>query len=299
MATTTTTTAQVIKEVISPGFIDAVYRNNDLLPIMPPPVPSGGDTTYDWKLNSAGNSSSQIFTEGQVAPASGNQSWVSAAVDYTHFRIMVTITGHARAALRSNYVDAIREEFVLGQQDLVDLITRTYMSGTNGIETAVDSTTAYAGITRGSASYFESLETAVSGNLAATDLEDLIEGLADNDRGANTGAMRFMVPWNQATNIYRLTGVPATQFISDADKVPNFLSQTFAGMPIARLGDWTDTVIILADMTPGNWVVVEHEPFMVHDQGRSADADVFMETFRGGIMCKQPKMQGKLTGITA
>jgi|FLOH01.1.fsa_nt_gi hypothetical protein len=306
MAATTTTAAEVIRPIVREGYTEAVYRNSSLVPIFlaaqgGAPRPSGGDTSRRWKVNSAGNTSVETYSEGGVAPASGEQTWVSAAVAYTHFRIMVEITGHLRAALQSDqgYVNALAEEFALGQRDIVDLINTTYMSGTNGMETAVDSTTAYAGITRGSASYFESAETAVSGALAVTDLEDLVETMLDNDRGASAEYMRWFMPYNQATNIYRLTGTPAQQMISDSDKAPAFLRQTFGGIPMSPLGDFTNTVIILADLAPGMWEVVEHEGFMVHDQGRNADADLSMVTYRGGLVCLDPKLQGKLTGVTA
>jgi len=301
MALTTTTGAEVIRPVVKSGFTEAVYRNNSLIPIFlaaqgGSPTPSGGDTSRRWKINSAGNDSVATFSEGDSAPTSGEQAWVSAAVDYTHFWGMVEITGHARAALRSNYVDAVSEEFALAQKDMTDLITTAYITE---LATAVDSTTAYAGITRGSAAYFESAETAVSGLLAETDLEDLIETLMDNDRGAMAGGLQWFMPMNQATNVYRLTGGPATQFIGDADKAPGFLRQSFAGLPINALGDMTDTVVYLLDLSMGKWEVVEHQAFDLIDQGRSGDADLFMITYRGQLVCTDPKLQGKLTGVTA
>ena len=297
----TTTATEVIRPVVRAGFTEAVYRNNQLIPIFlgsqgGGPIDSGGDTARRWKINSAGNDSVATYSEGDAAPSSGEQTWVSAAVSYTHFWGMVEITGHARAALRSNYVDAVSEEFALAQKDMVDLITTTYITE---LATAVDSTTAYAGITRGSASYFESAETAVSGLLAETDLEDLMETLMDNDVGAMPGGMQWFMPFNQATNIYRLTGGPATQFIGDADKAPGFLGQSFAGRPMHSIGDMTDTVIYLLDLSMGKWEVVEHQGFDLIDQGRSGDADLYMITYRGQLVCTDPKTQGKLTGVTA
>ena len=305
MALTTTSAAEVIRPIVSEGFTEAVYRNNSLIPIFlanqgGSPRPSGGDTSRRWKVNSAGNDSTQLFVEGQAAPSSGEQTWVSAAVAYNHFRIMLEFTGHARAALQAGqgYVDAIAEEMTLGQKDLVDLITTTFMSGTNGMETAVDSTTTYAGIARGSATYWESYEAAAVGTLAVSDLEDAIESLMDNNRGAMAEGLRWFLPWNQATNIYRLTGGSATQFVGDADKAPGFLNQSFAGIPMTPLGDWTDTVIILADM-PGKWEFTEHEGFRTRDMGPTGDADLVMVTYRAGLECLDPLRQGKLPGVTA
>jgi hypothetical protein len=299
MATTTTTQAEIIREAVAPGFVKGVYRDESPIPLFGAPVGPFGDTARRWKINSTGNTSTTTYSEGQALDGAGNQGWVSAADPYLAVRYEVEVTGHARAALRSNWVDGISEEFMLGNQDLIDLVARTVQSGTNGLETAVDSTATYAGITRGAATYFESAETAVNGLLATTDGVDLIETMADNDRGANINNMVWLMPWNQYTNMYNLTGGPAAQMIDDKDKVPGYFGQTFARIPVVPVPRQTDTVIMLLDLTPGNFEMVEHQPITVYDQGRSADADLFLITYLFKLVCKNPKMQGKLTGVTA
>jgi hypothetical protein len=172
------------------------------------------------------------------------------------------------------------------------------MGSTYGLEVAVYSATTYGGIARGSASYWESKETAVSDAMALTDLQDLREALIDNDIGAKPSLILTAV--NQETRYYNLTGSPATQMIGDADKSPGLGGRlTFAGMPFAGLPDFTDTVLLMLDMSPGKWANIIHRPFDVHDQGRSGDSDVYMITFGGNLIDKNPKLDGKLTGLTA
>tara|TARA_Y100000310_G_scaffold295741_1_gene327377 strand:- start:2639 stop:3544 length:906 start_codon:yes stop_codon:yes gene_type:complete len=301
MALTTSTASEILHDVIAPGFVEGVYRQTAPIPLFGTPIGPFGNTSRKWKLNSSGNSSVAVYTEGQPLSGAGVQGWSSASDPYLAVRYEVEATGHAKAALREGArdVDALGEEFILGQKDLVDLVATTIQSGTNGMETAVDATATYATVARGSASWFESAETAVSGLLAVTDGLDLIETMADNDRGSNIANSVWLMPWNQYTNLYNLQGGPANQNIGDADKVPGYLGQTFARIPVVPVPSMTDTVIMLLDLTFGNWEMIEHQPLMVHDQGRSGDADLYLVTYMFKLVCKNPKMQGKLTGVTA
>jgi hypothetical protein len=296
MPLTTTSGANAIREAYQPGFVEAVYRNNSLLGLFPAPEGAVGDTNVRWKVNSSGQTP-EIFTEGQAQPVAGNQTYTNAAVAWNYFRGMVQVTGHAKDALQSAWLPAVEEEMTLLMQDIIDLITTTTMSGANGLETMVDSTTTYAGIARGAAAYWESTETAVSGALATSDLQDIDEAIRDNDKGGNPGLI--LCPWNQNTNIYRLTGTPFVQQGPVTDKSPGMLVQSFNGSNIVPLGDFANTVIMFLDMTPGKWAHVVIRDFEVKDMGPSGDSDV-MQVSTGRILInKSPKLDGKLTGVTA
>lgn len=297
MALTTTTGANAIREAYEPGFNEAVFRNNSLMSLFNW-TESPGDTAHRWKLNSAGNDSVEVFTENGVQPAAGNQTWVNAALPWTYFRGMAQVTGHARDALRSRWIDAIDEEFTLLRADLVDLITTSFMYSTYGLELAVDFGAAYAGITRnGAAGYFESTETDVAGAISTDDLLNLMETIRDNDKGGQPDVI--LVPHNQATRIYNLAG-PHTIFNANpSDKAPGLMSQTFNNIPIVALPDWTDTVAMALDRRPGNWGAKIHRPFSVKEMAPVNDSDVYQVSWAGCLACHQPKFQGKLTGLTA
>lgn len=298
MAVTTSTASEAIRTTYAPGFNEAVYRNpNNMISFFGAPVDSGGDTAYRWKINHSGNSSVEIYSEGQIQPPDGNQGWTNGAVSYLAFRFVTRVTGHARAALRSNWVNAIDEDQTLGVADLVDLITTTYMGSTYGIEAAIAATGTYAGITRGSAAYFESTSTAHSAVLDLDGLINLQEAIRDNDKGGQPGLI--ICPLNQQSNIWRLGGGGGIKNTGYGDAAEALTRQTFNGIPILAMPDWTDTVIAMLDIRPGHWLTVQHQPFMVHDQGRSADSDVYMTTYMGVIVGKFPRCDGKLTSVTA
>lgn len=297
MAVTTTTHAEVIREKTEAGFIDAVFRNNSFLPFFGAPQDQGGDTNIRWKVNSAGNTSVEVFTEGQAQPVPNQQDYVSAAVPPQYFRVMLQITGHARDALRSAWFNSIAEETIQAMRDVIDLITTTSMSGTNGIETMIDSTTTYAGIARGAAAYWESTETAVGGPLTITAMEDLLETIEDNDKGGQV--THIFGPRNQETNFARLAGTPYIQQGGTADKGQHLLAPKFAAIPFIALPDFTNTVIVFADMRPGHFKMLQQRPWSVKEMSPSGDSDVMQLSWAGQPICKQPKMSGKLTGVTA
>lgn len=296
MPLTTTTGANAIREAYQPGFVEAVYRNNQLLGYFPAPEPAVGDTNVRWKVNSAGQTP-EIFVEGQAQPVAGTQSYQNAAVAWNYYRAMLQTTGHARDALKSAWIAAVEEDMRLLVQDIIDLITTTTMSGTNGLETMVDGGTTYAGIARGSAAYWESTETAVSGILATSDLYDIDEAIRDNDKGGKPSLI--LLPWNQNTNIYQLAGAPFVQTAGPSDKAVGMLNQTFNGSKILPLGDWTNTVIMFLDMSAGKWRHVVIRDFQVKEMAPSADSDI-MQVSTGRILInKNPKFDGKLTDVTA
>jgi len=294
---TTSTAANSICEAYAPGFEQAVFRNDSLMGLFSW-TPAVGDTAYRWKLNSAGNNSVEVFTEGQGQPIAGNQTFVNAAVDWTYHRGMLQFTGHALDALKSNWIPQADEEARLLMEDLKDLMTTGFMGSTYGLELAVDYGSSYAGITRnGSAGYFESTETAVSGALSTDDLLDLRETIRDNDKAGRP--KKIICAENQSTNVYRLGGPHVIYNGQPGEKAPGIGSQTFAGMPIIALPDWSDTVIMMIDDGGDNFVGKEIRPFSVKDMGPSGDSDVFQLSWGGQLVCKQPRFQGKLTGVTA
>jgi len=291
--------AVLIEEVYRPGFVEAVYRNNDFLSRFPAPITQRGGRYVNWMVHRSGNGSVEVFTEGQASPNAGGQLYALAQVAWTYVRGNIELTGHALDAMQSNYTgaDLLEEEMTQVQEDLRDLLNTSFMGGTYGLELAVDSGSTYAGIARGSASYWESTETAVSGTLAYSDLVDIFEAISDNDKGGKVTEVQ--VPWNQQTNIYNLAGMPATKMTTPEDAARGLTGQTFNGRPIVAMGDMTDTVIMMLDISPGQFEVVQIRPMQARFQGRAGDADVYQISTGAAFICKNPKRQGKLTGVTA
>lgn len=297
MGLTVSTAENTIREAYAPGFVDALFRNNSLFNMFSWRE-AVGDTAYRWKLHSTGNDSVEIFTEGQGQPDAGVQGFVNAAVSWTYFRGMLQITGHARDALKSNWINHIDEEATMLRRDLVDLITTSFMGSTYGLELAIDYGSAYAGITRnGSAGYFESTETAVGAGVQTTDLQDLEETINNVEKVGKVGVI--ICGRNQTTRIYNLGGPHVIYNQNVSDKAPGMNAQTFNGIPIVWLPDWSTTVIMMLDTTPEEWAPMQIRGFSVKEMGPTGDADRLQLSWGGALCPKNPKKSGKLTGCSA
>jgi len=213
---------------------------------------------------------------------------------------MIQITGHAQDAMKANWVNGLEEEMTQIRPQLQDLITTTMLSAANsGIQVQIDSLTAYAGLTRGAISWFESYEAAINDIISYSALMTAYRTLRDNDIAAKPDLI--LCPWNQKQRIYQITGQPAIKYIGPNDAAAGFTTDcAFAGVPVEAISDLTDTVILYIDRTPGNWVHIKHRDWSVKPMAPSGDSDVYQISYAGiGPLCRNPKKQGKNTGCTA
>lgn len=297
------TGAELIRQVYLGQFVDAL-NNNDQLTGWFPPEQSPGDTAYRWKIHRGGNSSIETFSEGGPMAAAGNQTWASGAVTYLHFRGSVQITGHARAAMRSNWVSGLDEEMIQLKGNLVDLINRTYMDATNGIQVAISGTSDYAGVTRATSSWFCSYAQAVSDALGYSNMTTQYTTSRAFDYAAKPDVI--LLPWNQVKRYHAISGQPGMKVFTPTDVASGLQGGlTFAGIPIAALDDLTSTVALWLDRRPGKWAHVYHDTdtsvqgWEIQDLGKSGDSDVLALYYRGHLICRDPLRQSKMTSLTA
>jgi hypothetical protein len=296
MSATTGTISEVIKDNYEPGFKDEVFHNT-FFNYFGPFVDSGGDTHKRWVAHTTGNSSVELYAEDQGQPGPGNQAYVNLAQAYLAFRFLTRVTGHAEAALRSQKFGVIEEEQTLGNADLVDLMSTTFMASTYGLEAHIAATGTYGGVARGSTTYIESLVTALSREVQLTDLLDMVEQLSDNDRGARPNMI--IGPLNQQTRIYQFAA-PGGMNVQprDGDPAPGFLgTQSIVGMAPLFVPDWTDTVLCF--LRREHVAAIEHQGYLVKEMAPSGDSKVFQTSWMGLILHQRPKLAGKLTGCTA
>lgn len=298
MAATLTTMATLIKDQFFGPFVQAVYRNNQLFQHFPDFKPMGGGQYYTWKSNSAGNTSTEVFTSGQAQPDAGNQSWVGLQVAPTYIRAMIQIDGIAKDAMQSNYVDGIIEEMSLAMEDIRDLLNTSFMLSTYGLQLSVDDSATYAGQARGSASWFESyVKDLSSAALSYSDMVDTYEAVRDNDHGGNPNLI--LTSWNQNTNIFNLSGNQAVKVTTPEDLAKGYTGQTFNGAPIVALGDMDDNdIFFLTGAGKGasrtKWDCVTSRPMGVKPMAPSGDSDVYQISTGAALINRNPIKDGKI-----
>lgn len=301
----TVTTANAIKDYFGPGFQEGVYRNDAVLNILRgigfSEITQAGGTAYKWHVNSSGNSNVGIFTENQGAPASVAQGWVRATVSWTYYWGFITVSGHARDALGDGGIfDAVSAEMELTQRDIVDLRNTTLLGSTqNGLQAAVSATTAYAGITRGSAAYFES---ATSSTATIAGLKALHRTVRDADHGGRIVAW-LMSPTALEVYLSLATMLSQTQgssnnllrYVNPADgSAPRFdlghalTGHAFMGSPIIEVPDLTSTVIVGLDTTGNTCKHIIIRPFQVKFHHNEGDAEVYEVSTGSTIAVENP-----------
>lgn len=325
MATGTTTqygSDVLLQTTYAPGVMNHVYYNNELFGLTHPttgqrvfPVVQdlGDISSYRFKGISAGNSSTEIFSESAAQPTAVAQTGANLAIAFVYYRTMVRISGHVRDAVRNGAsplgINLLDKEFELSAQSLADLNTTTALSAANsGLQVAIDDTATYAGQARGSAGWFESTVTNENGALTIAEMRNTQEAAVNVEKAGNPSLI--LAPPNQITNYQALTGdigasngalrvilpdgAPGNKF----DLSPNPAGAHFQGMPIVRMRDLTNTVMLGLDVTPGIWSFVVRREFDVRTT-ISGDDDLTQLSIANVLACEAPKKQWKLEGITA
>lgn len=298
--TTTTTAANTLKSVLEPGYIDATYLNHDLLKYFQGVKKRATSNAYTWAVKAAGKSAA-VFTEGSAMPDPGYITWAKPTLSPLYIWCPAQISGHLEDAIANGGAefDSAFAEFQDSIDSIADLYTTSFLGSTYGLEVAIDSSSSYAGISRGSASYWESLETNHNAKLTMNALITLVEGLVDNDRGANKNNLMWLVPWNQVTNIFELAGVPGMKTFDPRDPAASWGNSSIAGAPVAGIGDMTNTTIALMDMTPANWALPEFRPLSVVWHRNVGDSSIYKVSGGQVLASKNPVKNAKLTNVTA
>jgi len=296
-------------QIVEPGFVSIVFRNTDGILSLFPQTQSGGGSATEWRVNTAGNTSTEVFSEGGAQPTPVAQTYVMATLSYIYFRAMARITGHLRDAIRGQAIpdqfNVIANEFSLAGLDIRDLMETTFQgSSNNGIQLAIDSAGTYANINRSTVSAWGSYENALSGALTWAEIMNAREALRDNERGSKVDLI--ILPWNQLTNLQTLATAPGSAnsaFRMSLDGPPTSINMAprdqgtmFGDARVVAVGDLLDTILLY--LNSSDWDIVVHRQFEVRPD-TSGDDDVWQLSTAATLRCKQTRRQGKSTGVTA
>lgn len=311
----TVTTANAIRDYFGPGFQEGLYRNdftlNMLRAIGFQDVTAPGGLKYQWHLNSSGNSNVGVFTENQGAPASVAQGWIRPAVSWTYYWGFVTVSGMARDALADGGLfDAVSAEVSLTQRDITDLRNTTLLGATqNGLQAAISATTTYAGITRGSAAYFES---ATSSTATIAGLKALHRAIRDPEHGGTPTAI-LLSP--TALEVYLSLGTMLSQTQGSSNNLLRYVQpangtapafdlghsltgNAFMGAPVIGVPDLTSTVVIFLDTSGATCKHIVVRPFQVKFHHNEGDNEVYEISCGSTIAVENPVRSGIMTSFS-
>jgi len=312
-STDTTVIANAIMERKAPGFIDAVFRNDRLLAILrqfglnePDPGTIDG-TSHKWDVAYSANASAGSYSEGDAMAVADSNLFVEAALAWVYFEGVIKVTGHAKDALKNGgHFAAIDSQFPLLQEDIKNQRTATYLgSGTNGILNAIAATGTYAGITRGSAAYWESYTDTTAEAQSILVHREVQRSIRAGDKG---GYPNLHLTTRASKDGYaNLIGFPAGTTPGMRADVGNGPANVDFGAGMPSLDD--APIIPMDDLGTGNFLSldisaaspVRHmviRPMQTVFHSRVGDAELYHVTTGGALVFENPKRCGKHTAYT-
>lgn len=272
--------------------------------VFPYRMTSGG-YQLDWPVEYASEAAEEMSNETDVLPSPTSNTFTTATLSPRYFWTTLKIFRQTIDGARGDaeVIDILADKMANRWRALRTIINTTLLgTGTGNIQAIVDSTSTYAGISSRSTYGWDSTETAVSGALALSNLEDLVEALVL--KGADPADMVWLMRPNQKTNIMNLAGWSGNSVVQRYTETGGRFDPTFrrseitaCGIPIVESTNMTSTVIMLLHIPSWEWWI--HKPLIVEEKGTQDYSYVWMLLISLFLRCTNPQLQGKLTGVTA
>lgn len=306
--------ANIVRENVN-GQTSLVFRQTDFLNFLAAKgriKVNPGASPFAWNVNYTGNSTAEVYAEGQAFTSSGTQLRVRASVSAFYMRIYCGVTGHVRDQVNrgGTYDDALKEELDKGIADFLVSFEAQLVGSTQdrGLASIIDSGDTYAGLAPGTYSAWVSQETAVGGALTLGVMETMYETAITTPRGAMP--TDFLCRENQINNYLSTVGASAgtTSTIARVllDGKPTDYGQLVQGcayneVPFTMIRSMVNTELYLLDLgaTPDEFMLVDHRPIQVDAKSKTSDNDEMVVSRASMLVVKNRRKQSKLTGVTA
>jgi hypothetical protein len=294
--------ANLINEVLLPKVQSTFFANNALFGIWSP-VPHRGGDSVDWAISYGPSTDySATYSEGDPAPNPNIETILKGTVSKQPFQVAASISKVALDYMADNKLgvsDPVMMDLELKTKQLLNTVNTTLLAS---LESAVDSTGSYGGNALATYTALQSYESAVSGALTLSALEDMYEALIDNDRGVSPESIITLAPVNQGTNYSRLSAGASNFPFNHSSGSPidggrQISGMTFNARPFVLVPDMTDTVILMGDRDVVS--IYETRPITIEEKSVTADELFFLITCNYQIVVHNTQKWGKLTAVTA
>lgn len=278
--------------------------------------PSSGSAPFKWNLETSGNGSAELYTEGQAPPTPGKRTLAQASLGVWYAQVTAAVTGHMRdqIARGGTLEDVVAGELRSATTALWYLVetTLTGSAQDKGLASVVDAGDVYAGINPGTVSAWASYEQGSISTLDIADLEDLYRNIIALPRSGNVDVILANV--NQLVNYGRIAGPAATSPIlrgtlPGQSGAPYDLGvmkpgMAFNGAPFQGIRTLADSELYSLDLTPAEdgepgVSLVIHRDVTTEKLGKVNDDDQYLLTVSAVLKVRNRRVHGKLTGITA
>ena len=291
---TDTTLASAIATYVT-GIAETLDSRATPLRSLMTETPNPGGDSVDWIANSAGNTSSTTFSEGDSPAAAGYQEYYALTLAKSSFqyRTMYQITGTAMDSVKNGYFDAITQE---AKGALLDHFAYIEDNTVTTIEAAIDSAGSYGGQLR-SAANLESYEAAVTPTL--DEMATMWSGMAADPRSVDMSTVAMLAPIEFQTSYGDVaTGQTAFEYNAvqggkiDAGRIAGG-NIAYNNKPFTTVGTMTDTTCLI--VAPSNLRRTVFRPTRVEQYAQNDDSMTFAITTVEVPWVFNARKAGKLT----
>lgn len=287
------------------GLQDAVFYNNEVMPLFGPPVDMTGGATWNGKIHYSSNSSPVRYNEGDPVGASGSENYTTFSWTPVYYRDSLSITGHALDQMRNGapeavFFDQFSEDLARLMKKCVDLASTDMLGTTYGLEGIIDDSGTVGGLSASTYTWWASNENAAAagGTIAMTDMNILWAETHDAEYAASINLI--LTTWTVVRKIHGLT-VPLTASTyqgtanqQSLDVGMNYGSGfAFSGAPVKPIRDLTSASMYM--LTTEHIKVVRMRDWRIELLAKTDDSEKYMLTGAWCIATTNRRKHGKLT----
>jgi len=303
MAANTTTLAELIVQLYRGPWVEALFTNTFLLTRIQ--QKQGVSEGVRWPVRYAGNTSAGSYAEGDSGAGAGNQGFKKAFLTWKLNKVEVEVSGLAQAIGDNGgmIVPALRTELDLGLSDVRGNINSQLMSdGTGnsgkditGLFAAIADTGTYAGLDRGTYTWWKSYVNANGGtprNLSE-DLVRTVKSTVEARGGRVTAIYAGSTQWYKYGDLLRAE----RRQQNPVSLTGGYQALDFEGVPLIKVPGYPQTRMDFVDEALLEYVVLKD--FEAKPMAKTKDSDVIWITHYSQLVCRNPYRMGSLQDLAA
>jgi len=301
MAATTTTLAELIVQLYKGPWVEALFTNTFLLTRIQ--QKQGAGEGVRWPVRYAGNASAGSYAEGDSGAGAGNQGFKKAFLGWKLNKVEVEVSGLAQAIGDNGgmIVPALRTELDLGLSDVRGNINTQLMSdGTGnsgkditGLFAAIADTGTYAGLDRGTYTWWKSYVSANGGtprNLTE-ELIRTVKSTVEARGGRVTAIYAGSSQWYRYGDLLRAE----RRQQNPTSLTGGYQALDFEGVPVIKVPGYPQTRMDFVNEELLEYMVLKD--FEAKPMAKTKDSDVIWVTHYSQLVCRNPYRMGSLQDL--
>lgn len=301
MPANTQTLADLIVQLYKGPWVEALFTNTFLLTRIQ--QKQGAGDGVRWPVRYAGNTSAGSYAEGDSGAGAGNQGFKKAYLGWKLNKVEVEVSGLAQAVGDAGgmIVPALRTELDLGLADVRGNINTQLMSDgagnsgkdITGLFAAIADTGTYAGLDRGTYTWWKSYVSA-NGGIPRNLTEELMRAVKSTIEargGRVTAIYAGSAQWYRYGDLLRAE----RRQQNPTSLTGGYQALDFEGVPLIKVPGYSQTRMDFVDEELLEYMVLKD--FEAKPMAKTKDSDVIWVTHYSQLVCRNPYRMGSLQDL--